>query len=316
MKKFWAATELDSIFRTVNNWFLGSSDVDLENWLPQVVLFGLDSKPDQDQDGFCKWLPGRKGTNIADYKYMQYARHIAFTGRYYNYNVKDVTMQDSCVVAAAMVDIDDYIDHEKINEVLKGVGTIRRSKYSGLHIILRFKNPVQIPECFNGSIVQESLRPYVEKLKTICPVNICKWHGGSFDLFTKGGNQETVFKSDATIPFIKPREQRSHLGFFQSPRQEIITENMFNYKPLKLIKLLQSKGCLPSFPFCRHTDIYIKKWYEVLKGTEWEFKTKSPMQSKEEHVNGWCFFDGIYLKLYACADNHVNLKKIVFKKPI
>ena len=247
------------------------------------------------------WFPGNK---IASVKSAGYYNMVGISGRCYkSYNISQ--HDQDYYICWAGIDIDDYTCWEKIQKIVPEA-TIRQSKsHEGLHLFFRFEKPQPCEKGIKGSIVKESLQPFINRLETLCPKNICKHDGNMFFITKKGITQEVLHYSNLSIPFIKPKILPHMCGSVKGAGEKLNLHLCQNGRDF--IKLIIEKGLVPSVEYLGTSisTTYIRAWYNGLKDTKYAFKTKSPMKSNSPHVNG-CFrvVDGEF-QLFGHADGTI-----------
>jgi len=265
------------------------------------------------------WFPGKRKKKFDwnDVSKKLAKKLVGFTGRSYrDYEIAMVNQTSTLHWVA--IDIDDYaINDENINkikELTEENCSIRCSTGgNGLHLIFRLDKPYSFePGIKTTKNIKNTLYPYVTKLEQ-AGVNVCCWQGGVFYLL--GGKQEWLFKTDTTIeldlndtnnPVVVTESSEIKLGV-ETP--SLISEGL-NSVGEEFFNLIGERVPIENTPI----DIYVKKIYQKLKGTKFEFQTKSPMQTDSEHTNGFLFRSGNNIRLWTFADRASVIEFEAFKK--
>ncbi len=270
-------------------------------YLPQTVL------ADKKTKRAIAWYPGTKGRAWIEHNPDRYL--IGFTGKFYQDNLLHKDKQKAQIhfltVDIDLLETDDFEQTKQaIVACLGNYCSVRTStKGHGFHLIFRLDT---IMTHANRTNVQATLKPYLTLLEQ-SRIKVCTY---GINTYLLGGLQTWLHKTNARIPCWN--ETDSTLANYTTQNQTNQDNCPFlkylNKQGKELVALLAKEGITLQQD---KTDIYIKAAYQALKGTKYEFKTKSPMASENRHINGFIVVDNVFLHIFACADN-----KIVATYPI
>lgn len=262
-----------------------------------------------EKDGF--WYPGNKITDRS----INSANPVGFTGRIYETYSKPKNEQ-SWLLAWFGIDIDDIkeqgIDIFEVNRALYPYASTRLSKSgNGLHCIFKIK-PVLMKVGDNPKKhIEYTLRQWVtenvdkSRVLTALPnVRLCSSKGFNFFLYggEKGKNRwlsESDYINELQIDF---SDSCSKCCRSKEDNSVLISE--IEGEARDLVLLLQKEKELPEGDsVATKYEVHIKSVYRALKGTPFEFTTKSPMKTKEWHINGFITISHTGVRLWSFADN-------------
>lgn len=261
---------------------------------PQFCLASLDKK-------CLAWYPGKKASKPISLD----NKLIGLTGRVYQtYDIPHD--RQPFLLSWLAIDLDDLTDKKGwldfIIEATKGQASVRTSQSGkGVHIIFRC-NPVLFPVGYKvAPFIKGNLEYFVSRLQEGDPefFSVCRYDGQMF--YLHGGKNEWLYQSQEFITLRSIKSKPSfHINNIEKEENGLPP---LNNKGIKFLGILKER--LPSFRLCPEQGVYIKELYQALKGSEFEFKTCSPMLSEQWHVNGNLKIKGFDLELYASADNRV-----------
>ncbi len=265
------------------------------------------------------WYPGKKAKTPREIP-LDRADLIGFGGRLYRDHFTPKQDQEF-LLCFGIIDIDDLgVMTRAISREIKirtPSANIRLSKSGeGLHLLFRFENLLILRTNQEANaIIKESLRGISEVLNhmtvaeypEVVNLKICGYpeHAWFFGPEHIGG---LLYQSDLKIPAIIPEKKTgSPIDLKEGEWSWLMDQNGDARK--EFIELLNEKGAILSqFDEAGVAGVHIRSAHEAVKGTRFEFGTKSPMNSAEVHNNGFLSFQGSYLKLIPAADGQCRLK--------
>lgn len=269
--------------------------------IPQIVL------ADKNTKRAIVWYPGEEDAKIFlpidPQKYL-----IGLTGKYFIDPEKSFLSQKSKLYFLT-VDIDHKDNpglENKFEDLKKVIGedaSIRSSTSGkGYHLIFRLEKPVENP---NRILIRNIMNPYLKKIESV-GIHICSF---GINTYLLGGFQDWLYKTDNKIPISD--ENLKGENILQIRGSGIFSFDEFlNSTGKKLFRILKKR--INYEQRFLHQDIYIKDFYDALKGTDFEFRTKSPMASNNKHINGFVQIDDHYFYIYAAADGCLVAKYFIF----
>lgn len=287
----------------------------------QAIQFILARK---DTKQAVAWYPGKRAKQW-DWQKIEKSLHkylIGFTGRSFrSYEIsKD---RQSYQLHWVGIDIDDIeISKQTINKILSllenKISQIRLSTGGhGLHLIFRLVKPVSFESGIRvGKIIKANLLESVQKLET-GGIPVCCYSGGVF--YMLGGKQQALYTNlDSFFDFNQTIQSNQKFDVISQSSQDFDLDLLRKQAKLTpqgrlFFKLLSDDSILQSMVACNRASIYAKRIYQALKGTKFEFETKSPMASDFAHPNGFLFKRNNNICLYINADDKIVLSFEAFE---
>lgn len=263
-----------------------------------------------EKDGF--WYPGNRVSSRS----INSENPVGFTGRIYESYSKSKNEQ-SWLLAWFGIDIDDIseqgIDIFAVNRTLYPYASTRVSKSgNGLHCIFKCK-PILMKVGDNPKRhIEYTLRQWVTEhpdgsrtLTSLPNVRLCSSRGINFYLHggVKGKNRwlsESDHLNELQIDFSNSCTKCCN----RSNEDTTVSIAEIEGEARDLVGILQKEGEIPKGDkVATKYEVHIKGIYKALKGTPFEFTTKSPMKSKEWHINGFMTISRTGFRLWSFADH-------------
>lgn len=281
-----------STFDSLNSFLYGDA-ARLGYTCPQFAFMGVQKNLEK----YTIWFPGAKKVNELKSVPKNIWLH-GFGGRVYKTYSK-LRKEQEYLLAWTSLDIDDINIVEVAPKIKKLIPecSIRESKSGqGVHLFFRFDKPLYFQAGESDLVTQKIfLAPYMDTLKEneipICtPASSILWLTGA------GHKGDFIYLSEAKLRCKKQK----YSSCVSSNTEE---QGFLVGKMQKFIDLLANAGAILSDWDGESYTIYVRAAYEACKGTEFEFRTRSPMQTPEPHANGFIRFANSALYLRAKADS-------------
>lgn len=225
------------------------------------------------------WFPGKNETDIEKVKKALNTGHLTgYTGKIYSKMAG--TMVDEHKVAFFGIDIDDYTDYEKIKKELPNYSIRYSNSKTGLHLIKRVV-PIYVPANVSTTeAVKVAMQDDIDKLACM-GVPVCCYGNNAFYFASHGWLYQSDIVEAVEIDFTVCRRHKKCNNSWI--KYEVLEDDIKNLVDI-LIKndIIEMKNDEVQ---CE-CSIWIKELYEVLKGTQYEFQTSSPMKSTMWEING------------------------------
>jgi hypothetical protein len=262
---------------------------------PQIVLATANKR-------VLAWLPGKEPV-IESKRVQAINTHklVGLTGKAYRNDAWN--MLDECSLHFLAIDIDDYIDWNKISDILPRYCIRFSNSKTGLHLIKRIKRiEIAKNERINER-VKEAMQEDIRAL-TLAGIPVCSYGYRAFFMAAHGWLKK-IDEID-TIVLATKRDSYNRVGHNSAVSgidATIIDDCEIKIK--NLVEILLKKGIIEenNGEIDRLTSVYVRELYEALKGTEFEFESKSPMKNNSWHINSQLSIENDIAKLFTFAAN-------------
>lgn len=258
---------------------------------PQIIMAGGKKQA-------IVWLPGNKVRKNPPKVTSDAVVYLGTTPG--SFMSQEVTQHDQpAFVSWTGLDIDD-VPVEEVIRTWKDIDPVSirlSSSGNGVHLFMRYDAPILIDpgQARPHELLRTSWLPYMEQVgwdwERVCS-------SGYRAFYVSGGKCRWVKRTEEFIAPPTLTLQKTVMTMAPIEAQQAIEEK--DERLCRLIKLLK--------PAITHmvpgkNPVYIKAAYEALKGSEFEFETKSPMQTREPHNNGFVLYEpGQRIMIFASAD--------------
>lgn len=287
-----------------------------EGYFPQFLIGRKQTKQAQ------AWCPGNRSLMTADdlVNKKSSGKHlVGYTGLSFTSQVVPQHDQERVLLSFIAFDLDQK-DNEK--DLITSVPEITRffpefwirssTSGKGLHLFVKFSEPQTFPDVSTAKLSIRNIENlYINSLydkgfKVDKSGIRCYW--------LLGGENTWLHKSEKTINWETVKTTDSSQFTFRKDfsrklerkaNRDYICRSEFSGECLEFIDILTRKGILQnSEKLPLKLDIYVKKLYETLKNTDFEFLTSSPMkEDKAPHINGFISFNKENITIFTAADN-------------
>ena len=243
------------------------------------------------------WSPGKRD-RLKKQTWLENPSLLGFGPRIYQ-NYTTSRNNQPYLLAWTALDIDE-IEVAPVLQIIQKLipdCSIRLSKSKkGLHVFFRFEQPLYFHESEHDLATQkEFLKPYI-KLLTEHGIHICT---AAPSILWLSGEKHT-----GDFLYTSPKKlECKKVEYLNFQPLEIEIGCHFKGKMFDLLTLLHEAGAIIA-PWDGSTyGIYMRAAYGACKGTEFEFKTESPMVNAEAHNNGYLFMSSNTLCLRGSKDS-------------
>lgn len=283
------------------------------NWQPQIIAGGLDKKA-------WAWLPGGRtdapfnyegaeASQIADLLHRAPALGIA-PGFYQHPNVHQYKQPLMIGWVGLDIDIEANENHERIWSALDSTceNYLVRSSSGGrgLHLFRRLYSPLWLDtSAKRNHVVSRITMRLIGELPPAIQSHVCSSDYRNF--WVEGGAQVTLHTPDHTADLQVTGDWLDEVVNAPAADSSPLDDaGEIDERILEIVNRLKVAGVTLK-PNGR-TQVVIRQVYNALKGTAWEFETKSRMRHGETQTNGFVEVNPQSLVIYAAADGRSVLR--------